>query len=128
MTDIQSTKMLQLQSLYAFAEALGYYVSESAEGGENFYSCSLQNKHRSTVSFKTMIDLYNNKYLESHGKTFNPPFEVDPYTFNKAQSAKIVWQLKLQYSKKKRQIICQSDIVCFVDERYVDMFLENNDE
>ena len=118
------TDKLQLRSLEAFAEALGYakamwYFDDCL----NFYSLFPENKHRKTISFNTMVRLYNGHFMECHGKYFNEPFTVDAYRMRVAQASKIVWKVKLQYCKKTKRIICQDHNVAFVDPQYEQLVL-----
>jgi len=123
--EIKSTKDIQLESLDNFMEALGYGREWSfQEGDESYFSLWGGNKHCKILSFNTAVKLHNGFYTEWHQKYFNPPFDtINIYEYNKAQYAKIVKVVKLQYSKKKKEIKVQSDIVTFVKPEYYDLFL-----
>ncbi|MNF50236.1 hypothetical protein D3C85_293150 [compost metagenome] len=117
------TKHIQLKSLINFMQALDY------EYGDHgfycyFWSENPKNKHRSFVSFNSAVKWHNNSFLDWHGKRYREPWNVDAYTFNKAYYSKIVQTVKLQYSKKKHATVCQSNIICFLREEYVDIFLK----
>lgn len=125
----QDTFTLQMKSLCEFARSLGYYLSScQVSGVEYFYSSLPENKHRSTVAFNTMVKLHNGYYIDWHGDKFRNPFSVDAYTFIRAISSRIIERCKLQYSKKKKRIVCQEQLVMFVRPQYEYLFLEQDDE
>jgi hypothetical protein len=119
----QDTFTLQMKSLCEFAKQLGYYLSScQVTGVEYFYSSLPENKHRSTVAFNTMVKLHNG-YIDWHGGNLREPFSVDAYTFTRAVASRIIERCKLQYSKKKKRIVCQEELVMFVKPQYEHLFL-----
>lgn len=115
--EIKDTQHLQMKSLYKFMEALGYSYGEWG-----FFHWKYKSIHK--VSFNTAIKLHNGYYTEWHGKYFNPPFDkISSYEFTVANASKIVKTVKLQYSKKKKEIKVMSHVVSFVKPEYYDLFL-----
>lgn len=122
--EMQNTENLQMKSLLAFANALGYSFSDNFWWDtDHFYSCLPENKHRSCVSINTMVRLHNLQGVDWHGKTFKEPFDFNEYAITKARAAKIVQQVHLQFSKKKNQIVCQKHWVKFEKSSYSYLFL-----
>lgn len=112
---IKDTKYIQLQSLVAFMDQLGYsYDSYSSK----FYD--IYNPGKEVVRFNTAVELHNNPVLlivnESH------PFHTDRYTYIKAYHSRIVLKVKLQ-SDRHGNVKCQSNKVKFVFEDYYDLFM-----
>lgn len=120
---IINTEFLQLRSLIAFANALGYEYNPFPLECKGFYSYLPENRHRRNVSFHTMVNLHNGYYVDWHGGRYRDPWEFDSYRFIQAQAAKIVRQVKLIHNKKTNTIKCQSQIVEFVREEYAYLFL-----
>lgn len=123
--EIKNTKSIQLDSLDIFMKALGYTREWDEDEPQNFYSLWAPAwKAVRIISFNTAVKLYNGHYIEWHGKKFNPPFNfINAYEYNAANSLKIIKVVKLQYSKKKKEIKVQSDVVTFVKPEYYDLFL-----
>lgn len=122
--EMKNTEHLQMRSLLAFASALGYFMSNDFWWDANhFYSALPENKHRSCVSFSTMVRLHNLQGVDWHGKTFKEPFNFDEYAITKARAAKIVQQVHLQFSKKKNMVLCQKHWVKFEKLGYERIFL-----
>lgn len=127
--EIKPTKALQFNSLQHFMYCF-HYTWEGTGGlwGDNdnyFVSYTYNNKHRKYISFRTAVDLYNGRYVDSHGKGYNYPFDFDPYSIRRAEAAKIVKALKLQLCKKTGYIKTQNDIVEFVKPEYYQMFINS---
>lgn len=126
--EIKPTKDLQFYSLKEYMRMLGYeWGKEIALFDEPnyFISYDYKNKHRRCISFSTAVDLYNGRHVDSHGKGYNYPFDFDPYSIRRAESAKIVKGIKLQLSKKTGYIKTQNDIVEFVKPEYYQMFINS---
>lgn len=121
--EIIDSSKLQLRSLVAFANALGYHQMRYVGEPINFYSSLPENKYRSTVSFNTMVRLHNGQLLDWHGDRFRDPFAVDAYKMRVARASRIVYKCKLQYCKKTKLIVCQNHNVAFVDPAYEQLFL-----
>lgn len=121
---IIDTSKLQLRSLEAFMNALGYRIPMWCFHDRiNFYSIAPENRHRSTISFNTAVRMHNGGLLDWHGARFRDPFAMDTYKMKVAQASKIVYHAKLQYCKKTKRIICQDHNVAFVDPAYEQLFL-----
>ena len=111
------TSRIQLKSLMNFMKALGYEYS--AHPTEKFFYTNDPNlKEIANISFNTAVKLHNGScgVYKILGK-------FTPYQLNVAFSSKIVYKVKLQYSKKKRVILTQSHMVRFFFEDYVKEFL-----
>lgn len=105
---------LQFRSLRAFANALGYTQNYHPVWGDSgFYSSDNYNRHRSNVSFNTMVKWYNDA-----GSM--PDFPL--YRFIQAQAVKIFTKVKLQWKKKQGRLIVQSHVVEFMHPEYYEEF------
>jgi hypothetical protein len=116
------TKYIQLKSVVAYMECLGYLYS-----GKYFYQMNLNftNSAFNTISFRNAVLLHNQALYDNHGKHLRFPWYelgLDKYKLNKAKACRIVQNAKLQ-SKKNGDIVVQSNLVKFVDESYYDLFL-----
>jgi len=127
------TKQLQLKSLMAFMSELGYvYTNYSAYGSSYFVSNRpYLNKGRNIISFSNAVKLHNGVYLDMWQTQYGSPRMQDGWTFDnysltRAFASRIVDTVKLQYTRKTKSIICQSDWVSFVDPSYKSLFLEED--
>ena len=124
--DIKDTKKLQMKSLVEFMRSLGYEMRRDwFNKNHAFYSILKENDGRNNISVRTAIDLHNGNLIDSHGKHFREPFDFDEYRFVKAQAARIVSVVKMQYSKKQHKFTVQSHKVQFVRPSYYHIFMEN---
>lgn len=128
--EIVDTKDLQMYSLKAFMDALGYMWSGDGrvcfDSGCYFESFTRKNRARSTVSFETAVRLYNGYYYDNHDLSKSrSPFDFDAYSWKKAQAAKILKSVKLQLTKKTGAIKASSNIVSFVSPIYYQMFINS---
>lgn len=136
---------IQLASLDAFADALGYKRDIVAS---NTYSLQYPiNTGENFVRFSTMVKLHNaqwyydkednvfyphrEKVVREKGKFLFQDFEENPFTkvfklsayeHRKAQSRKIVERVKIQ-ANKHNTLVCQSDTIEFVADWYFEQFL-----
>jgi len=118
------TSRIQLKSLMNFMKALGYEYS--AHPTEKFFYTNHPNlKEIANISFNTAVKLHNGTLRDWSGhKYFKYPFnKFTPYQLHVAFASKIVYNVKLQYSKKNRIILTQSHVVKFKFEDYVKEFL-----
>jgi hypothetical protein len=117
------TSRIQLKSLMNFMKALGYEYS--AHPTEKFFYTNDPNlKEIANISFNTAVKLHNGAYIDWCREEFGRPFnKFTPYQLHVALASKIIYCVKLQYSKKKRIIMTQSCMVKFISERYVKEFL-----
>lgn len=139
------TFTIQLASLDAFADALGYRRDII---GSNSYSLQYPvNTGEDFVSFSTMVKLHNAlwvydeedkmlyphavKVVRENGKymhkdvayePFTKVFKLSPYEHRKADSRRIVERVKIQ-ADKHNVLHCQSNEVEFVCPRYFDQFI-----
>jgi hypothetical protein len=123
MTEIIDTTVIQMQSVFAFAQALGYEYNKFPLECKGFYSRLPANRHRANVSFNSMVKWHNTGFMGWHGKPNRDPWCVDSYTFVNSQAAKIVRVAKLIHNKRTNTIRCQSFIVEFSREGYAPLFL-----
>ena len=123
MTEIIDTSGIQLRSVFAFAQALGYEFNRWPLECKGFYSRLPANRHRANVSFRTMCSLHIGNLLDWHGDRYRDPWNFDSYSFIQAQAAKIVRQAKLIHNKKTNTVRCQSFIVEFAKASYAPLFL-----
>lgn len=111
---IKDTKHIQLQSLVAFMNQLGYtYDSYSSK----FYD--IYNRGKEVVRFNTAVTLHNNPaflIFDWH------PFHTDRYAYVKAYHSRIVRKVKLQ-SDRRGNVKCQSHKVEFLEFDYYDLFM-----
>ncbi len=130
MSIAKDTYNLQLVSLDSFADALGYYRSPV----DNKYINS-KSKGQPIVSFNTMVNLHNSQwYYDIDQKVYVPEpyfwrakkyvFKLDPYSYRKADSRRIIYKVKLQ-ANRFGVIKTQSDVVKFTSEFYYEYFLED---
>lgn len=146
--DLVDTKAVQMKSLIAFADVLGYeyYAAWKIDGGDKFIRRDFEGfKTCKILSINTLVKLHNSNWIESYRqngyfmptlgnrKTYSSslgikfrldassPFLVDAYTLNKAQSAKIITQLYLNGGVNG--VSCYRDLVKFVDPVYEELFL-----
>lgn len=111
------TTNIQLKSLIAFAEGLGYYFHKV--NSKYFSSEDYDNKGRAIISFQNMVKLYNGWYSDNrHTNYLRYPFNFSTYKIRKASAAKIVKVVNLQVSKKTKHISTSSNIVSFVHQEY----------
>ena len=136
---------IQLVSLDAFADALGYKRDCLFR---NTYTFQYPvNTGEDFVSFSTMVKLHNAfwdysgedevyypskvQILRDKGEyvgkwavenPFTKVFKLSPYEHRKAQSRKIVERVKIQ-ENKHNILVCQSDDVEFVAQWYFEQFL-----
>lgn len=120
------TSRIQLKSLMNFMKALGYEYS--AHPTEKFFYTNDPNlKEIANISFNTAVKLHNASggVRDWSGfKYFKYPFnKFTPYQLHVAFASKIVYNVKLQFSKKKRIIVTQSQMVRFKFDEYVKEFL-----
>lgn len=113
---IDTTK-LQLKSLTAFAEALGYYFNKV--NSKYFSSDDYDNKGRAIISFQTMCKLHNGWYSDNrHTNYMRYPFNFSTYKIRKARAAKIIKVCNLQVNKRTKYIRASSNIVRFEHQEY----------
>lgn len=111
------TTNLQLKSLTAFAEGLGYYYHKVTS--KYFSSTDHDNKGRSIISFQTMVKIHNGWYSDNrHTNYMRYPFNFSTYKIRKAQAAKIVKVVNLQVNKKTKYVRASSNIVSFSHQEY----------
>lgn len=130
------TSRIQLKSLMNFMKALGYEYS--AHPTEKFFYTNDPNlKEIANISFNTAVKLHNGYYTEwnviewaskgnlhSAGFGFKSPFnKFGRYKIHVALNSRIIHRVKLQYSKKKRVITTQSNMIKFICQTYVKEFL-----
>jgi len=112
--EIKDTKLLQLQSLVAFMNELGYRYDSYTRKFHDLF-----NRGTEVVRLKTAVELHNNPAI----LTCNwHPFYADRYTYIKAYHSRIVRKVKLQ-SDRKGNIKCQSSKVEFLEFEYYDLFI-----
>ncbi|MNQ60614.1 hypothetical protein D3C85_748980 [compost metagenome] len=127
----QDTKAIQIQSVCAFMEVLGYTLHVDGK----FYADTFWDYHKGgrsrptfkgceVLSFNTCVKLHNGGYTDWGGHNFREPFVTDKYTFNKARAAKVVQQVFLQ-GTKHGNIVCHKHLVRFVDPSYQYLFLKD---
>lgn len=130
------TSRIQLKSLMNFMKALGYEYS--AHPTEKFFYTNDPNlKEIANISFNTAVKLHNGYFVEwnvmelmkmplspSAGFRFKSPFnKFGRYKIHVALNSRIIHRVKLQYSKKKRVITTQSNMIKFICQTYVKEFL-----
>ena len=123
---MKNTEHLQTISLLEFAKALNLVPTQDAEGNKWFES---EEKGMQRISVQTVINLHNGYWypaVERKGYGYCKGYENfvgSNYLITRALAAKIVNKVKAQYSKKKKRIVFQSQIISFVDPDYYDIFM-----
>lgn len=125
--EIKNTYELQLESLVLFAEELGFYRDRVFGNAGQFFS---DHKGLETVSLRKMVDLYNSSgpiYSDDFNGSHidKTAFKLNRYVWTRANAAKIVNRVFLQYNKKTQEIQCHKHIVSFPHENYEKLFLKN---
>lgn len=111
------TTNIQLKSLIAFAEGLGYYYHKVTS--KYFSSEGYDNKGRAIISFQNMVKLHNGYFSDSrHTNYLKYPFNFSTYKIRKAHAAKIVKVVNLQVNKKTKFVRASSNIVSFQHQEY----------
>lgn len=113
------TKDLQIFSMMQAFSSAGYQLMRTDKGGLVFF-CERAHRGKNLLALEGAIRIYNNYELS---KRF-----FDAYALEQFQAAKVVKRIKLQYSKKTKQIIHQNDMVKFVKPEYEEMFLYLDEE
>lgn len=108
-----NTKDLQIFSMMQAFGAAGYQLMRTNHGGLVFF-CE-RAKGKNLLSVEAAIRIYNHHQLATRF--------FDSYAHAQFSAAKVVKNLKMQYSKKTKQIIIQNNMVKFVKPEYEDMFL-----
>lgn len=122
---------IQLTSLDAFADALGYKRNLRGQ----YESDKEDNVGTPIVSFNTMVKLHNSQwYYDIDKKVYVPEpyfwrakkyvFKLDPYKYRKSDSRRIVNKVKIQ-ADRFGILAVQSHVVEFVAEFYYEYFLED---
>jgi hypothetical protein len=123
---MKNTEHLQTISLIEFAKALNLVPTQDAEGNKWFES---EEKGMQRISVQTVINLHNGYWYpaaERKGYGYCKGYENfvgSNYLITRALAAKIVNKVKAQYSKKKKRMVFQSQIISFVDPDYYDIFM-----
>ena len=123
---MKNTEHLQTISLLEFAKALNLVPTQDAEGNKWFES---EEKGMQRISIQTVINLHNGYWypaVERKGYSYCKGYESfvgSNYLITRALAAKIVNKVKAQYSKKKKRMVFQSQIISFVDPDYYDIFM-----
>lgn len=120
--EIKDSSKLQMKSLCAFMNALGYTYCRGEFLGSSYSGAPV-------VKFNTAVRLYQLDWYHVDGKfvpyyhanVLNSPFEFDWYTLKKALSTKIIERVKLQ-SNRYGKITCQCHKVEFKDRYLAELF------
>lgn len=125
----KNTTALQLQSLDAYMDALGYERSAFSYGYELKYPVKSGEKF---IRLNTAVMLYNYSWdLRLNGKYscnyLSFLLELDSYSYTKAEARKIVDQVFLQCTKHQK-LITQKHQVRFVNSDYYDLFLGGSED
>lgn len=110
--EVINTTDLQQFSVQQFMSKLGYTLYRTQHGGLVFlYNYAGKHEYR-MIGMNTAISLHNSGWDKVDGKaTFksaSPSIDItaDAYTVVQAVSAKVVEKVKLQYSCKKKTLVC----------------------
>jgi hypothetical protein len=119
MEPIYNTRDLQLFSVIQAMSVLGYQLMMTDKGGKVFYNPSLTKKGLALMSMQRAFMLHNCiDRLDTYGFDF--------YTINQFLAAKVVHNVKLQYSKTKKSVYVNgghtANYVAFVDYSYPELF------
>lgn len=113
--NVNETYDLQLFSLMQCMSAIGYKLMRTERGGYVFMSTLNINKEEMLMSFNRAVRLYNNGIQDKYDLYFQKQFEA----------AKIVKEIKIQYSKKQKRAFLQSvnsSLVKVVEPEYKRIF------
>ena len=135
MEEFKALPTIELQkfSLQQFMSGLGYTLYRTNKGGYVFVSngdeaSTYFNKDKMLINYNSAVRLHNAEwnvlpdgvaYTESAGFLF----KSDAYFLMQALAKKVVEKVKLQYSKKRKQIILLNPLVKFEYPAYESMFL-----
>lgn len=118
MNEVITTTELQQFSLMQAMSSLGYQLMRNPQGRHAFVNFNNMRIGKGIIAVSTAIGLHNNYTLLSHF------LNSDKYEINQFRAAKIVSQVKLQYSSKKKGFVnTASQYVKFVDPAYEHIFL-----
>ena len=122
MNEVIPTTELQQFSLMQAMSSLGYQLMRNPHGRHAFVNFNNMRIGKGVIAVSTAINLYNNT------QQLNYFLGCDKYEVNQFRAAKIVSQIKLQYSSKKKGFInTSSHYVKFVDPAYENLFLIPHD-
>jgi len=119
MVEIKDTKDIQLFSVIQAMGVLGYQLMRTSKGGKIFYNASKSKSGDALVCMRRAIMLHN---------CIDPiyPHGYDSYTVNQFLAAKVVHNVKLQYSKRSKQVYVNggenANYVAFTDPSYPHLF------
>lgn len=124
METLINTDKCQLRSLLQFALKLGYTYETYPGENKKFYSVLACNKHRSNISFRTMVALHNKSMCVTDWQgNYKAPFDFDFDKVDEALKSKICEKVFLQYSKKKNAISVQRDLLKFTSKENIEKWL-----
>ncbi len=123
MDKIINTTELQQFSLMQAMSTLGYQLMRNPQGRHAFVNFNNMRFGKGVIAVSTAISLYNNY------KELGVFLNADKYEINQFNAAKIVRQVKLQYSSKKKAFVnTASSYVKFVDPVYENLFLIDKED
>lgn len=123
MDKIYNTTELQQFSLMQAMSTLGYQLMRNPQGRHAFVNFNNMRTGKGVIAVSTAINLYNN--YKNLGEFLN----ADKYEINQFNAAKIVCQVKLQYSSKKKGFVnTASQYVKFKDPAYEHLFLVDKED
>lgn len=116
---VADTRDLQLFSVIQAMNVLGYQLMCTEKGGKVFYNPSKSKTGDALICMRRAIMLHN--CIDIHNR-----HNHDTYTVNQFLAAKVVHNVKLQYSKRSKQIYVNggqnANYVAFTDEAYPQLF------
>lgn len=116
---VADTRDLQLFSVIQAMNVLGYQLMRTDKGGKVFYNPSKSKTGNALICMRRAFMLHNNLDIHNQNK-------YDTYTMNQFLAAKVVHTVKLQYSKRSKQIYVNggenANYVAFTDATYPQLF------
>lgn len=117
---VADTRDLQLFSVIQAMGVLGYQLMNTNKGGKIFFNPAKSKTGDALICMRRAIMLHN--CIDVHYNQHH----YDAYTVNQFLAAKVVHNVKLQYSKRKKQIYVNggenAHYVAFTDEAYPQLF------
>ena len=116
---VADTRDLQLFSVIQAMGVLGYQLMRTDKGGKIFYNPSKSKSGDALICMRRAVMLHNCiDHIYPHG--------CDSYTVNQFLAAKVVHNVKLQYSKRSKQVYVNggenANYVAFTDPSYPQLF------
>jgi hypothetical protein len=116
MEETIKTASIQLFSVTQVMATLGYHLAQTNHGGLVFYNESRVSKGDCKISIRSAITYHN--YPSNLDD-----MDFDAYERYQFRAARIVFNAKLQYSRKNKHVSATGDKIKFINASYTPIFL-----